>query len=514
MAARSTIAQSLARMKWEVGMIATLAAATFFRFWDIASVAPGLSQDEASLAVRALALSQHPSLSVFAETRTLGSSLFISLEAITVKLLGSTILGVRIVPALLGIAAVWFLYLWLSSWFSRRIGLMAAMLYAVSPWVITASRRADLHGLVLLMVPLVAWAFTRAFQTGSLWRYGIAGILLGLSLTNDLGSAMLLVITILVGGHLLIRRREFVQHTKAGITVSLIALVAVLGITVLAHLGNPSQIVASVTPDLAIAKQTPAHWVTSATKSLIMFNVHGDDNFSNNVGGAPLLNFFVGLMFVMGILVAASRFHRARYGALLALFVVLLIPALLSPYAPDARAALVIAPIVIALSAVGINYLLDIWYSTFPVNSAARSLGTLPIILLLLITLYQGYKQYFVAWAGSPEVYQVHNEPANAIGTYLNRTTFDGQRYVAVDSYSRDVLDYVTHGKSTYNAINIDDVGKIATDDQAKQIIITNQVPDTTVKSLKDRFPKARLSQHYSEFNDNNELFAVYEVLK
>jgi hypothetical protein len=245
-----------------------------------------------------------------------------------------------------------------------------------------------------------------------------------------------------------------------------------------------------------------------------MFNIHGDDNFANNVSGAPLLNFFVGLMFVMGILVSASRFHRARYGSLLALFVAFMVPALLSPYAPDARAALVLAPVVIALAAVGINYLLDIWYGTFPVNSAARSLGTLPVILLLVISLYQGYKQYFVAWAGSPEVYQVHNESANSIGTYLNRTTFDGQRYVAVDQYSRDVLDFVTHGKSNYNAISRDDVSKIPADGQAKQIIITNEVSDATVSTLKERFPKARLSQHYSEFNDNNEIFAVYEVLK
>jgi 4-amino-4-deoxy-L-arabinose transferase-like glycosyltransferase len=511
---RKNFPEFIAQNHWKITLGAILVIAIFFRFWQLSTIAPGLGQDEATLAVRALAQAHHPGLSIFNEARGLGSSLYISLVAIAVRLFGATILGLRVVPALLGVLSVGFMYLWVNSWFGRRVGLVSALLYAVTPWIVTASRRGDEHGLILLTVPLILWLFTRAFQEGSRWRYGLAGVILGLGLTKDLGSWVVLIVLLIIGAYLIVRRRRFIKHTGSGIAVSLVGLAVVLLIGAGVHFQHPSQTIAALGPDVAIAHQSADHWLTSVTKTILAFNVHGDDNFSNNVGGAPLLNFFVGLMLVMGILVSLSRFNRSRYGSLLALTVFLLIPAALSPYVPDGRAALVAAPIIIALAAIGISYLLDIWYGTFPINSAARSIGTLPIILLLLITIYQGYKQYFIAWAGSPEVYEVSNEQANAIAGYLDRTNYSGQRFVAVDQYSHNVLDYLTYQKATYTAINTSDVDKVPADGQIKQIIITSAVSADSVNALKTRFPKARLSTHYSDHDDNNELFEVYEVLK
>lgn len=502
------------RRPWQSGLLATLVVGGFFRLWKLGTLAPGLGQDEAQTAVRALALSSRPTLAVFSEAQSFGTSLFISLQAIFVRLFGNTVLGIRLLPALLGVAAVLFVYLWLSNWFSKRVGLIAAMLFAVTPWVITASRRGDIHSLSLFVIPCSLWLFTRALQSGSSWRYLAGGLVMGLGLTADMGSFMPVIALLMISGYLIVRRRDFASFTGKGFVFGLAGLMIPLALTAIAHLGSPAQLAQAALPDINIAQQSAAHRVTSVTKTILMFNVRGDENFSNNVGSVPMLNFFVGLMLVMGLLVSLSRIHRARYGALLALVVICLIPAMLSPYTPDARAALAAAPFVLALAAIGVSYLLDVWYSTFPVNSAARAVGTVPIIFLLTVTLYQGYKQYFVAWAGSPEVYEVYNEPADAIADWLNRTTYAGERYVAVNQYGRNVLDYITHGRSAYSAISHSDLASIPTEGDGKQIIIASKEAGDAVKTLKDRFPKARLSQHYSKHNDNNELFIVFEVLK
>lgn len=511
---RLTLLELIKKQQWEFGLAATLIVAGFFRLWELSSLAPGLGQDEAQIAMRALAFSQHPGLDLFTEAHSLGSSVFISLQAIFVQIFGSTPFGIRVFPALLGVLSVWFVFLWLDNWFNRRIGLIGALLYAVTPWVVTASRLGDESGIILTIIPLTLWLLTRALQTNSSWRYMLAGVVLGLGLTNELGGYVLAASALLMAAYLSVRRREFIKFSAKGLGMGLLGLLMVVSLTALTHFGSPDRMSEALLPVLSMSEQSLSHRLTGITKTLLMFNFRGDNTFTYNIGGAPLLNFFVGLMFVMGLLVALSRVHRARYGALLALIVLFLVPAFLSPTPPDARAALTAAPIVIALAAIGISYLMDIWYGTFPVNSAARTFGTLPIILLLLVTAYQGYKQYFVAWAGSPEVYQAYNESAISIAGWLNRTTFEGQRYVAVDSYSRNVLDYLTHGKAVYNAINVSDVAKIPADDEPKQIVVVSSALGDTLKVLKERFPKAKLSQHYSEHNDNNELFNVFEVLK
>ena len=81
-------------------------------------------------------------------------------------------------------------------------------------------------------------------------------------------------------------------------------------------------------------------------------------------------------MFVAGLLVAISRLHERRYRLLLLFFVVLLLPALLTTVGvPNAARAFAAAPIVLTLAALGISYMLELWYRTSPINSAARTTG-------------------------------------------------------------------------------------------------------------------------------------------
>jgi 4-amino-4-deoxy-L-arabinose transferase-like glycosyltransferase len=499
--------------RYRLGFWGILVIAAFFRFWKLSQIAPGLGHDEAATAAKALTLVEKPSLAAFNSLQSLGSILYLYLQSLAIRLMGTTVLGIRIVPAALGVLSVYLVYLWVSNWFTERHGLIAAFLYAVTPWVITASRRGDDHSLILLFVPLVLWLLTKALQTRQAFWFAAAGIALGLSLSHDLYGWLLALGFLLTAAVLVWRRRDFVRLYARDLLISIGATLLVLVFGSLGHLSHPNQIISAIKPDLTIPKRTVVDWTNATTKTLLMFNVRGDSDFANNAGSLPQLNFFIGIMFVMGLLYSVAHFNRARYSGLLGLLVVLLIPSFLSINTPDALQALAAAPVAIAIATIGISYLLDIWYGTFPINSAARALGTIPILLLLAITGYQGYKQYFVAWAESPEVYQAYGESSKAISDFFNRSEFSGPRYMIADDYQANVLDFLTHKKSTYLRITAADALKLPTD-QDQQIVITNEIPTGTLKDLKMHFPKARLSQHYSEHNDNNELFSIYEVLK
>src|SRR6185369_11368090 len=160
-------------------------------------------------------------------------------------------------------------------------------------------------------------------------------------------------------------------------------------------------------------------------KVLLMFNIHGDENYRHNLSGEPMLNAFVGIMLVAGLLISISRLHKLEYRTLLILLPVLLLPAVLaSSGVPNSSWAVGLLPVIFALAGVGTSYMFELWYATFPINSAAKVSGQAAIILLLALSALQGYTQYFSAWGGSTAVYVAYNEGATSVAGHLKTDKF------------------------------------------------------------------------------------------
>ncbi|HUD11659.1 MAG TPA: hypothetical protein VMS08_04580, partial [Candidatus Saccharimonadia bacterium] len=253
----------------------------------------------------------------------------------------------------------------------------------------------------------------------------------------------------------------------------------------------------------------------SLLKTLLMFNVTGDQNYLHNLAAEPMLNAFVGLMLVAGIIVAISRLHERRYRLLFIFFLAFLIPSVLSAStAPNAARASGALPLVLAISAVGISYMLELWYQTFPINSAARLTGQLAIIALLGLTLFQGYTQYFRAWAGTSEVYGAYNEGAVQMSAYLTSiATFKGQTIVVATPSELPVIAYLDSGGLPYTPVQATGILKLPATAGTHQFIIAASSRDTTTKALKSKFPGGILYPHYSAFNQA-EIYYTYLVTK
>src|ERR1039458_5125236 len=89
-----------------------------------------------------------------------------------------------------------------------------------------------------------------------------------------------------------------------------------------------------------------------------------------------MLNAFVGTMMIAGLLVAISRLHKRAYRIVLTLALLMLIPAVLAPAGvPNSSWAVGTLPLIFALAGIGTGYMLELWYATFPINSAARATG-------------------------------------------------------------------------------------------------------------------------------------------
>ncbi len=133
--------------------IIILVVASALRLYKLGTVPFGLQQDEASIGYDAYTLANFGidrngySWPVYPITWGCGggSPLLIYLNVITIKLFGTGIVKLRLIPAVLGIATVLLLYLTLKIMFTgmkfrNEISLLGAFFLAVAPWHVIQSR--------------------------------------------------------------------------------------------------------------------------------------------------------------------------------------------------------------------------------------------------------------------------------------------------------------------------------------------------------------------------------------
>ena len=497
-------------------LISVIIVSIFFRFWRLNHLPPGLHPDEAANGLDIFRMMDHHDFRVLYNTNGPREALFFYLQAIFVLIFGNTILALRIAPALIGVAAVYTTYLWSRSWFGERVALIAALMMAVNPWAVTITRDGFRASMTPLAVTLTMYLLTKAAQTQKRKWFIWAGVVMGLGMYTYLAFRLFPLALLTIWVALEIWRRDFIKQYRKGILASLIAFAIVLLPLGIYGVRHPGDIGARAGGTSFLNKSLngghPIQTLLSDTgKTLLMFNLHGDENYRQNLGGQPELNIFVGVMFLFGIILCLSRLIRPRYFGLLVIFGVMLLPELLTAEGiPHALRSIGAMPEAIILAALGLEYFLELWYNTFPNNAAARTAGFSVIVILLGLTAYQGYTQYFVAWANSPQTYAAYSEDAVAVGQYLRDHTFSGSRYVIMDGYSDKTVQYLTHKHASYTLIEPKDIKALPTGG-AKQFLISSSDRNAGISALRSHLPGGKLSPEYSSFN-NSELYDIYVV--
>lgn len=488
------------------GTLVLVAAA--LRFYQLPSLPPGLYTDEAQVGLQALNLADKAWLPGLTAANDY-APLWIWLQAISVKVFGTEVWALRLWPALLGVAAVIFTWLWAREWFDRRVAWVAAFTVAILPWAITLSRNALVPALIMALIPLTLWLATKAEKEATTRWYVAAGLVIGLDLFSGPLGWLTAVTVLILAAMRLAQRHELTQMPRArqfGLAALGISF-AVFAFLIGFSLGQFK--------DLGVLANLPAnlvHLADSALRTVLMFNLRGDENFRHNFAAQPLLNAFLGLMLVAGLLLSISRLHLKRYQAVMILFPVLLLPAIFTGTgAPNAARAVATLPIVAVLVGIGISYMLELWYRTFPINSAARTTGVVMIIFLLTMSLVQGYTQYFRAWAATNETYTAYNEGATKAAQYIKNHKFDGQRFIVAKSNELPTVQYIDYRIKGYTLIEPSQITTLPVAPGARQFVITAAARNDAAKNLSLKFSGGKLRPQLSEFS-HNEIYYLYEI--
>ncbi|MFZ2199767.1 MAG: glycosyltransferase family 39 protein, partial [Microgenomates group bacterium] len=163
----------------KIWLILILVIAVFFRFFHLTSSPPGLNWDEVSIGYNAYSILRTGrdewgqfmpiSFKAFGEYKLPGM-IYASIPGIA--LFGTTDLGVRVTPAILGVLAVYLIYLLTKKLFgSEMVALVASALLAISPWAVHFSRVSFEAGLAMVFV------LTSIYFLPNLWLSMIFAVL-------------------------------------------------------------------------------------------------------------------------------------------------------------------------------------------------------------------------------------------------------------------------------------------------------------------------------------------------
>ena len=356
---------------------------------------------------------------------------------------------------------------------------MGLFFFTISTWHLTFSRNGFRAILVPFLICIFLYFLIKAWQsttskvdsclparqtslTGKTVFWIFSGIALGLGAYTYIAFRFVPLIILLVLAYKYFIQKSAVfkiKFVKRGVAIFLIAMLLTATPFLIYSIFHPFDFFGRAS---SVSIFNPALWqggfikttLSSVVKTLGMFNFAGDNNWRHNLSGAPMLNFWVGLLMLWGLLITIINFKKTKYFLILVGFFVMMIPAMLTAEGvPHALRAIGTIPFIYLLVALPFKYFFHAIQS--------RKMVLKAIIIILGIGFassisYDSYKHYFITYAEKEQVYSEFRGDLRDVGEYLNRKQFSRPLKVALDHYSNQSLEFITYQKSSYTLFDRD----------------------------------------------------------
>lgn len=318
--------------------------------------------------------------------------------------LGTALIGTLTIPAI---------YLFARELAGRSAGVLAAAWFAVADWAISTARMGLRFPYAPLPTALALWLAWRYLRRGdrrdALW----CGLVLGLGLHGYISFRIVPLAIVLALLLAPLDRRWRGQERRLLADGALLLGTALLACLPLAHytLQHPEQVWFRVATragsteravgDLATALQT---FVRNNWNALLAFNWRGDSTMVNAVRFAPFLDQIAATALLAGVpivLFQIVRRHALRYGLLLIVLPVLLLPSTLSLAFPIENPSVnrlgTAMPVIFAIAALPPAYLVRLAWQVRP-RALWRTLAIGLVGVALTLSTRANYQRYFVTY--------------------------------------------------------------------------------------------------------------------
>jgi len=431
----------------------------YFLFWQLGSIAPGLSQLEMDTAARNLSL--HSILKM--PTYPVHSLM----QWASIKFLGISSFSIKLPSVIISILTAYFIYLLLKRWFGKSTAMLSTTILISADWFLFIGR----HGAG--MIEFSMWlavalsCFTKLLERKYRWL-----LLFAISIVGLVFSPIGIYAAFCLGTILLFTRvfRERMLEAKllTKITGALILLLSAASVVLISYY-NPV-----FAKTLIGIEQFPG--ILDFFKNIFY-------NTASIVAVLPVANpefspvrllfvrFFELTFIIFGILMLyKTRVNRLNFSVI----ILSLLLVVVSGFMPTQQGgSLLFIPAAIFITA-GIRHLMHRWRQTFPSNPYARVVAYIPLgVLFICITLLH-YQSYFILWPSQTEVHQAYLRDYSLINKELN--TGDQNKSCLVISNNQSLKSLVVASKTkctpVFEAVpstNIDRIVVDANSDQAAQ---------------------------------------------
>ncbi len=417
----------------------------FLRLWQLDKLPPGLYPDEAIYANDGL---KNPG-KVFYPENNGREGLYPNLLYLSFAIFGTSILALRLVPALIGILTILGIYFlakeiafYIKNKNTQYLPLLSAFFLATSFWHINFSRIGFRAILVPLILTFCFYFLLKGFKAKTLSNIIIAGIFFGLGFYSYISFrvAILLLPFIFIPFLIFYKSEGALKQFWLFLlwfVASAILISLPIGIYFITH---PQDFISRALGISVFAQPKPlTALVESFIKHLGMFNIKGDPNWRHNLPETPMLFWPVGIFFMVGLIIAIKNSLKASgsdlFGNFIYLFLVgwfltMLLPGVLTYEGiPHALRTIGTIPAVIIMAAFGAIGL----YNFFEKFSLPKFLIKGALALILASIALGGYYQYFVLWGQKDEVKGAFTQNFVKMGQYLNSLAPGVKKYVIVN---------------------------------------------------------------------------------
>ena len=440
----------LLRYGW---LLLILLTAVFLRTYQLSSVPPGLTHDEADHGITAISILDGARDVYF----TIGygrEPLFDYATAVLMSAFGRNYVVGRITAVFFSLIMIAGMYAWANLAFDRNTALLTAAGLAVGFWPVMAARQ-SLRSIALpALFVLAVWLFwlgirgwgSEARDRGNrilvpspqslIPTFVVAGVLLGLTFYTYIPSRGMWVLFPLVLGYLLLVRRDLFRNSWRGLLLMLL-VAGVVALPLFLYLRtNPLvevRIAELSAPLTAVSQGDFSGLWQNVLGGLKIISFVGDTAWRYNIPERPLLQPIMSFLFWAGVIIALwfvlkPIIKRKRDETLLGTASILALCWLALGLGP----VLVTGPFLSTTQAMGMQPVLYL-FPALTIGSVGRlEIGDWRldsrvwfwggVIALFVGTTVMTYRDYFVVWANEPEVrVQYESTMFEAMG-YLNES--------------------------------------------------------------------------------------------
>lgn len=373
-----------------LGIFVALLLLSALLVYRLGSLTPGLSQPE--LAV----LQQNQTIHQIIHNPILAP--YKLLELAVLRLHFSSAWAFRSISAGFAAISIVLFFFILKRWHTHRIALLGTALFASSSWFLHSAR---------LATPDILFAFgSLALISYGIWLLRITytgrvipfGLILAAFLLYIPGMVWLLVPAAIWWW-----KPIWKKFKQTPLLPKLLGLVVGLGLTsplAWAIYRQPSLLKAVLgLPETFPHLATVLHNLAIIPTQLVF---HGPSNPTLWLGRLPLLDAFTLVMILLGSYAYFFQFTLDRTRLLLGAMALSI--SLIALHGPVNL--LLLAPCLFIVATAGLALMLQQWFTVFPRNPIARTLGLSLLVLAVALTCVYNLDSYFVAWSQAPATKQ------------------------------------------------------------------------------------------------------------